>query len=123
MSINSEIMGVEEELRLAMLNNDVTKLDGLINDSLVFVGPDGSIASKQMDLESHRNKIQKMSELNPSEYNIQEQENSAIVTLKMEIKGTYGDWDISGFYRYLRIWQNINNKWQIVAGSVTKLNS
>lgn len=116
-----EIKRLEEELRLAMLDNNVSKLDELINDSLVFTTPDGNVATKNMDLEAHRNKTQKMSELTPSDQNIKVYDNSAVVTVRMKITGTFNGIDISGLYQYLRVWQKTNEKWSIIAGSVTKV--
>lgn len=119
--MNSEIIIKEEELRLAMINSNVAKLDKLIDDSLIFTGPDGSVATKTMDLEAHRNKIQKITELAPSEQVIKLHDNFAVVSVKMEMTGTFGETDISGKYRYLRVWTKIQDSWKVVAGSVTKI--
>lgn len=119
--METEIKKLEEELREAMLSNDIKKLDELIDDSLVFITPYGNIATKQMDLETHRNKTQKMSKLTPSEQTIQLHGNCAVVSVKMDIEGTYGTVSISGPYRYIRVWAKINDKWKIIAGSVTSI--
>lgn len=116
--MKSEIITLEEELRLAMLNRDVEKLDELIDDSLIFTTPDGSIITKQDDLEVQRNKIQSMTELTPSEQIVQIYDNCAVVNVKMKIIGSFSGIDISGMYRYLRVWMKTNGKWKIVAGSV-----
>lgn len=112
---------LEEELRLAMLNSDVEKLNELIDDSLLFSCPDGSLATKQMDLDVHKSRLQKMTELMPSEQEIQVHDNFAVVTVKMKMTGTFGETDISGQYRYLRIWSKSNNKWKVCAGSVVQI--
>lgn len=112
------IKNLEEELRLAMLANDVNKLDELISDSLVFVLPNGVVATKQMDLESRKSGFTKMTKLSPSEQQIEICDNFAIVTVKMEIEGLYGDMKIDGNYRYIRTWTKINEKYQIISGSV-----
>lgn len=116
-----EIIQLEEKLRQAMLTNDVDVLDKLINQDLSFITPDGNVATKEMDLQAHKAKLQVITELIPSEQNIKIDNNTATVTVKMQITGSFGDIDISGVYRYLRIWKQINNSWQIIAGSVTKL--
>lgn len=120
--METEIIKLEEDLRQAMLTNDIFALNKLIDDSLIFIAPNGMVATKQMDLDAHRNKIQKMTELSPSEQQIKIHENFAIVTVKMKITGTYSDFDISGDYRYMRIWKKINDTWKIISGSVVKVN-
>jgi len=112
---------LEEKLRKAMQDNDAEILGELISDELVFVAPAGEIITKQMDLQCHESGTQKTSKLTPSEQTIKINGDNAIVTVKMHITGTYDNIDISGSYRYLRVWQNNNGKWQIIAGSATQL--
>lgn len=119
--MKNEIIKKEEELRLAMLASDVEKLDELIDDSLVFVLPDGNLATKQMDLAAHSSKIQKISELNQSEQIINVYGNSAVVNVKADLVGTYGEVPITGAYRYARVWTKLDNKLKIVAGSITMI--
>ena len=73
-----------------------------------------------MDLDAHKSGIQKMSDIIFSERKMELNENLAIVTVIADIKGIFADVDISGKYRYLRVWQKKNNSWKIVAGSVQK---
>lgn len=112
------IKNLEEELRQAMLTNNLEKLNELIADSLVFVLPNGVVATKQMDLESRKSGFTKMTKLSPSEQQIEICDNFAIVTVKMEIEGEYGDMSIDGNYRYIRTWTKINDRYQIISGSV-----
>jgi len=119
--MKEEIIKLEEELRLAMIANDVNKLNGLISDSLSFISPDGSVVTKEIDLEAHRNKIQKITKLNPSEQKINFIDNVAIVTVKMYIEGCFLENPIDGNYRYIRIWMKQDNNWQVIAGSTTKI--
>lgn len=119
--MKEEIIKLEEELRVAMIAADVDKLDELLADSLIFIAPQGEPITKQMDLEVQRNKIQKISELIPSEQKIELYNDFAVVTVKMQIKATFGEADISGTYRYIRTWAKSNNRWQIVAGAVVQI--
>ena len=49
-----EIVALEAALRAAQLAADVGALDSLIDDELLFAGPDGQLATKAQDLEAHR---------------------------------------------------------------------
>ena len=119
--MKEEIIKLEEELRLAMLTNDVDALDGLISDSLLFTAPNGIVATKQLDLSCHRAKLQKTSEMVPSEQIIEIYDDYAVVSVKMSIKGTFGADTIDGEYRYNRTWAKLNGNWQVIAGSVVKI--
>jgi hypothetical protein len=48
-----EIVELEARLRAAQLAADVVALDALIAEDLLFVGPDGRLATKSQDLEAH----------------------------------------------------------------------
>lgn len=115
--IIDEIKKLEEELRQAMFSNDIEKLDELIADSLVFVLPNGVVANKQMDLDSRKSGFTKMTKLSPSEQQIEIQDNFTVVTVKMELEGTYGDMVIDGRYRYIRTWAKNGDKYQIISGA------
>lgn len=119
--MEEEIIKLEEELRLAMLNSDVEKLDALIADSLIFIAPQGEVITKQIDLDVQRNKIQQISKLTPSEQQIQMYDDLAVVTVKMNIVGAFSGIDISGTYRYIRTWKKFDNIWQIIAGAVIQI--
>lgn len=54
MNSESEIASLEEPLRMAMLRGDLTALDALVADELVFGAADGSVVGKTSDLELHR---------------------------------------------------------------------
>ncbi len=117
MTTNKKIIELEEELRQAMLNSDVEKLDVLIDDSLVFTIPNGVVANKSMDLQSYNSGIQQIRSLIPSEQTVTIHENTAVVTVKMELEGTFQEQDISGSYRYLRVWKCDGPQIRIIAGS------
>jgi uncharacterized protein DUF4440 len=51
---DSEIVALEAAIRNAQLAGDVTALDQLIADELLFTGPDGQLGTKIQDLEAHR---------------------------------------------------------------------
>jgi hypothetical protein len=51
----------EKRLQAAQLASDVDALDGLIEDTALFTGPDGSVLSKRDDLQAHASGYQVMS--------------------------------------------------------------
>lgn len=119
--MEDKIKILEEELRLAMINNDADKLDELIDDSLVFIGPDGSVATKEDDLAAHRAKIQLIQEINPSQTQIVINEGFVVVILRAAIAGSFSGVSISGDYRYLRVWKQFGDTFRIIAGSVSSI--
>jgi ketosteroid isomerase-like protein len=113
------ILAGETALREAMLSNDVEALDRLIDDDLMFTAIDGSVVGKQDDLAAHRARLLRATRLEPSERRIQTFGDTAVVSVRVDLEGTYGGAPASGAYRYTRIWRRKPDGWRIVAGHMS----
>ena len=117
--MSDEISQLEDRLRQAMLTSDVSTLDELIADTLVFTMIDGSVLGKEADLAAHRSRMLKIASLEPSDRHIQTYGNVAIVAVRMHMRGTYAGSDFEGVNRYTRVWLRTRGHWQIIAGHVS----
>jgi hypothetical protein len=109
----------EMALRRAQLTGDVGELDRLVDDELVFTGPNGAVYGKQDDLDGHRRGIIRITRLEPSEECIQHFGNIAVVSVRMEMSGTFEGAPFAGPFRYTRVWRADGDSWRIVAGHVS----
>jgi hypothetical protein len=114
-----EIVELEASLRLAQLNSDITELDRLISEDLLFTGPDGKLATKADDLAAHRSGGVQIQEHEPTELRIRRfGADVAIVALctrmLVNVRGT----PVQGTFRYTRVWARENGAWQVVGGHV-----
>jgi ribosomal protein S18 acetylase RimI-like enzyme/ketosteroid isomerase-like protein len=116
---HDELRERELELRRAQLASDVAALDRLLDDSLVFTGPDGKIYGKADDLELHRTGAIRIHRLEPSDERIQRFGNVAVVSVRMDMAGTFGGTPFDGPARYTRVWCVRPDGWRIVAGHVS----
>ena len=113
----SKIIELEERLRKAMLNSDVAELDALIAPELLFTNHLGQLIGKQQDLDIHKKKILKLTELTPSDRQIQLQDGFSVVSVKMHLLGSYAGETVDERIRYTRIWSlSSAETLQIVAG-------
>jgi hypothetical protein len=110
------ILELEERLRLAMLNSDVSILNELISPELLFTNHLGVLVSKEEDLNAHSSKAFVFNALDLSDSKILVQNNTAVVSVKAEIKGSYNGQPTNGVFRFTRFWFNTSGKWQVVAG-------
>ena len=111
------IVEVEERLRQAMLTSDVAELDALIASELLFTSYLGQLITKQQDLEMHRSRVLKLTELNPSDPHIQLHDRFAVVSVQMHLVGSYDGTPIDQHIRFTRVWAvSSAGAWQIVAG-------
>ena len=120
--IEAQLRACEARLYAAMLASDVTELDALIADDLLFAGPTGELATKAMDLELHRSGGTQFHEFTPEELEIRVwSEQFALASAKVFLRGTYLGQAFAGHYRYTRIWRKGQSGWQIVGGSATAM--
>ncbi len=111
-----EVEQVEKKLRNAMLSSDLETLEDLLSDELVFTNHHGQRLSKADDLAAHRSGLLSFDRLEPrAEPTIRVVGESAIVSVTLDLAGTYDDQPFAGAFAYSRIWYRQNGKWRIEA--------
>ena len=116
-----EIVELETRLRAAQLDADVAALDALIDEDLLFAGPDGQLATKSQDLSAHATATVRFREHVPEELRIRRiGPNVAVASLRarlaVEVAGTV----VRGTFRYTRVWaRETSSDWKVVGGHVS----
>lgn len=113
------IRALEERLWKAQLSSDVSVLDELIADDLLFTGISGALETKAGDLEQHRSGVLKITKLTPLDFKTREIPNGAITSVKMSCAATIHGKEAVAVLRYTRVWILRNNRWQIVGGHMS----
>lgn len=116
---DDSLLACEAALRRAQLAGDVAELDRLLDDELVFTGPDGALYSKADDLDAYRAGMVSITRLDPSEKRVQRFGDIAVVSVRMDMSGRFKGEPFSGPFRYTRIWRAGPGGWRIVAGHVS----
>ena len=116
-TIETQILEVEERLRLAMLGSDVTVLDELLAPELVFTSHLGQVFGKQADLAAHESGLVKVTELTPSDQRVQVHGDVAIVSVRVQLTGSFAGTPSAGDFRFTRVWAPAETgAWQVIAG-------
>jgi ketosteroid isomerase-like protein len=102
--VETQIIDAEERLRQAMIASDVNVLDELLAPEIIITNHFGQLMSKEDDLAAHKSGLIKIHELNPSERQIQIHEEVAIVSVRMQIVGSYDGNPANGDFRFTRVW-------------------
>jgi ketosteroid isomerase-like protein len=120
-AVDPEIVELESRLRAAQLAADVAVLDGLISEDLLFVGPDGRLATKSQDLEAHATGVVRFREHVPEELRVRRVGPRVAVTslrarLAVDVAGTLE----RGTFQYTRVWaRDDSGTWRVVGGHVS----
>lgn len=114
--LQTQIVELEEQLRTAMLGSDVDALDELLAPDLIFTNHLGQLLGKDDDLAAYRSGVLKIAGLEQSEQQVLVLGEAAVVSVRMQISGTYQDAPANGDFRFTRVWaRSQRQRWQIVA--------
>ena len=114
--IKAQIVEAEDRLRAAMLASDVAALDELLAADLIFTNHLGQVLGKEDDLAAYRSGNLKITKLESSEQQVRLIGNIAVVSVRVNVSGTYDGHPANGDLRFTRVWALAFNKsWQVVA--------
>ena len=122
---DQEIVILEARIRAAQLSADLTALNDLISDDLLFTGPDGQLGTKAQDIEAYRSgTVQFMAHV-PEELRIRRvSADVAISALRAQLTVNVAGNLSRGTYRYTRVWAREDGRtWRVVGGHVSLVNS
>ncbi|MTH16921.1 nuclear transport factor 2 family protein [Flavobacterium sp. LC2016-01] len=120
--MNTEaIVNAEIELLTAIKYADVSTLEKLLHDDLLFNLPDGNTITKDFDLESYRSGKMKVVSLEASDQIINIIDDVAVVTVVVSLKATYDNAAINGVFKYIRVWKQFDENLKVIAGSCIPL--
>jgi len=117
-----EIDQVEEAWRVAMLKGNSAALDSLLAEDYTAITAKGAIQTKEQALSSLRSGAFQLSALNISDRKIRVYGNTAVVTSMAELTGSRKDQEVSGRYRYTRVYvRNAQGQWKIVSFEASRI--
>jgi ketosteroid isomerase-like protein len=115
-SLEEQIVQVEDRLRTAMLRCDVAALDELLAPDLIFTNHLGQLLGKDDDLAAYHSGVLKVVSMEPSEQHVRALGDVAVVSVRMQLTGTYEGAPACGDFRFTRVWARSQQEaWQIVA--------
>lgn len=117
----SEIINAENELLSAVKNADISVLQRVLHDDLLFNLPNGQTITKEADLAGYRAGKMKIDLLETSNQVINIIDDSAAVCVSIMLKGTYYNSPLDGNYRYIRVWKRFDDGLKVIAGSCIAL--
>jgi Domain of unknown function (DUF4440) len=111
------VVNAEIELLRAIKKADISVLEKMLHDDLLFNLPDGNTITKEFDLESYRLGKMHIESLEASDQIINIINDVAIVAVTVSLWGTYDGNPLVGAYRYIRVWKQFEENLKVIAGS------
>lgn len=119
---HNEIFQLEEAWRMAVLKADVPALDKMLADDYTAITASGTLQSKEQALANLRSGATRFTSMDISDRRVRFYGKVALVTSRAEVKGTNAAGEISGSYRYTRVYvRNEQGEWKIVSFEASRI--
>ncbi|MDQ3800985.1 MAG: nuclear transport factor 2 family protein [Acidobacteriota bacterium] len=115
-----EIRKLESDLIAAVLRRDSGFLNDILADDLSVVTPFGDLVEKAMMTKFDDNLVNESIVTDEIEVRFYG-EDTGIVTGRATIKSRYAEQDLSGRYRFTRVYFKREGNWKIVAYQATRI--
>lgn len=119
--IENAIRQLEEELRVAVWKRDTKTYARLIADDYLFTTHNASVRTKAQMLEGYNSGAIKYESLKFDDIKVRVYGDTAVVTGRSTSKGTDKGQDLSGVFRYTRVYVKRPSGWQLVATQATRI--
>jgi ketosteroid isomerase-like protein len=117
-----EIDQAEETWRAAMLKGNSTALAALLADDYTGITAKGAIQTKEQAVANLRSGTLQLTVLNISDRKVRVYGSTAVVTSVAELTGGKNDPEITGRYRYTRVYvRNAQGQWKIVSFEASRI--
>ena len=121
--LKEDIIDIENKLVEGIKHSDVKFLDAVLHDQLLFIVPNGQVITKETDLASHTAGHMSVEKLEAVIEDIRVIDETAIVVVVYDTKGTMLGESIKGRFRYIRIWKLFDEGLKVIGGSCIQLPS
>jgi ketosteroid isomerase-like protein len=115
------LLAADRALQAAQLAADADALAELIDDRLVFTGPDGQLYSKEDDLALQRSGQQRLTEVTEEELAVLVDEDLGVTWFRGRLAGVFKGEEFRAHVRYTRTWLRTPGGWRLLAAHVSSL--
>jgi ketosteroid isomerase-like protein len=117
-----QIEHLEDTWRNAVLKGNITAMDALLADDYIAISPTGILQSKEQALANLRSGNMHFKSLELTDRKIRMYGTTALVTSRAEVNATGPDGEVSGSYRYTRVYvKDLRGVWRIVSFEASKI--
>jgi len=117
-----EIDHLEEVWRDALTQGDTTTMSNLLADDYMAITPSGTLQTKAETLTNLKSGRFRIASLEVTDRKVRFYGATALVTSTAEVKATNANDDVSGSYRYTRVYvQDATGVWKIVSWEANRI--
>ena len=110
---------IEQDWGDAVVRHDADFLERLESDDYTYTGPDGGVAHKADDIAGAKAGTVRIDSFAHHDLKVRVYGETAVVTGETVLKGTAGDTDLGGHFRWTDVFVKHGGRWQAVASQAT----
>lgn len=117
-----EIDQLEDTWRDAVVHHNAATMDDLLADDYLAITSNGTLQSKEQTLANLRSGKLNFASIEFSDRKVRFYGQTALVTSRAEVSGAAPDGDLTGSYRYTRVYvRDEQGKWKIVSFEASRI--
>jgi ketosteroid isomerase-like protein len=115
----ANLLYMERDLRDSAVRNDTKLFEQVAMDDYISINPQGLVATKAQSIANSGN--MKFESIDTDDVQVEVHGDTGLVTGRAMVKGKMGTQDITGQYRYMRVYTKDNGHWRAVSFQVTPI--
>ena len=120
-AVHKQIESLEMEWRQAQIDNNIEAISNLLADDYVGITANGTVETKSQTIAQRKAGTIRITSLDLDDLKIRLYGDTAVVTSKADLQGVNGQSDISGKYRYTRVYNRRLGQWKIVSFEASRI--
>jgi ketosteroid isomerase-like protein len=113
---------LEEQWRSAALSGNSAAMESLLADDYMAITPTGTLQSKEQTIANFKSGALRFDRIEVSDRKVRFYGTTALVRCRAEVTGKGADGEISGSYRYTRVYvQDAKGVWRIVSFEANRI--
>lgn len=112
-----DLITAERQLQAAQRAADVESLDALLHPQVVGAGPDGTVFTKEDDLEGYRSGALRITSLVEESLDVQEDGPTGMTRMVAAVDAVQDGAAVSARLRYTRLWVRDDGNWRVLAAT------
>jgi ketosteroid isomerase-like protein len=121
--VADQIKKMETDRAAAVVKGDWAKLEKETSDDYTLININGQMSNKSQMVEGFKSGQNKLTADDLSDMTVRVYDNVAVVTGKLDVKGTMGGKDVTGQGMFTRVYVKKGGHWQAVALQQTRVSN
>ena len=114
-ALEADLRDAEQQLQSAVRSGDVEALDRLLDDRVVYTGPDGRSLTKEEDLEAHRSRSLVVEAFDQEDLQLTVVGTTGVTRVLATLRGSAVGQPFAARLQYTHAWVHAEGAWRILA--------